>query len=312
LPFAERVDTARAGPETTSIDEREDLEWSREALEVLRTARLEAETTILDEASGAGRDHDLRCSADSHHPRGRMDRHTADVSRKELHLAGVDADPDGQAHLIGGVTDRCCAPDRSLCAGKHRQEAVAGRVHLLAEVALQAGSNHAIVLAKLLLPGRIPKSARRRGRVDDVGHQERRHDPVLARRSPKLLDVAEEVEDDGGLIADDPGIVAGWDIEDLVRPDLDVLAIVHLDRDSARQQVLKMVDLAERLVGLLAQVLGPSEARLDGRISERQGPDAKQVQGDRGQLANLVGFMDALVLDAAHKARVGARDRTVK
>jgi len=125
--------------QTTSVDEREDLEWSREALEVLRTARLEAETTILDEAPGAGRDHDLRCSADGHHPRGRMDRHAADVSRKELHLAGVDTDPDGQAHPIGGVADRCSTPDRSLCAGEHRQEAVAGRVHLHPEVALEAG-----------------------------------------------------------------------------------------------------------------------------------------------------------------------------
>ena len=106
-------------------------------------------------------------------------------------------------------------------------------VHLLPKVALEAGSNKAIVLAKLLLPGRVPESARRRGRVDDVGHQERRHDPVPARRSPELLDVAEEVEDDGRLVPDDPGIVAGWDIEDLVRPDLDVLAIVHLDRESA-------------------------------------------------------------------------------
>ncbi len=73
-----------------------------------------------------------------------------------------------------------------------------------------------------------------------------------------------------------------------------------------------MVNLAERLVGLLAQVRRPSEARLNGRVAESQGPDAKQVQGHRGQLANLVGFMDALVLDAAHQARVGAWDRTVK
>ena len=97
-----------------------------------------------------------------------------------------------------------------------------------------------------------------------------------------LLDVAEEVDDDGRLVADDPGIVAGRDIEDLHRSDLDVLTIVHLDREATGQQQLEVVDLAERLVGLLAQVGRPSEARLDRRVAEGQRPDAKEVQGHRG------------------------------
>ena len=73
-----------------------------------------------------------------------------------------------------------------------------------------------------------------------------------------------------------------------------------------------MVDLAEWLVGLLAEMRRPSEAGLDRRVSELQGPDAKEVQGDRGQLANLVRCVDAPVLDAAHRARVEASDWTVK
>lgn len=57
---------------------------------------------------------------------------------------------------------------------------------------------------------------------------------VLVRRSPELLDVAEEVEEDGRLVADHLGIVAGRYVEDLVGPDLDILAVVHLDREPPR------------------------------------------------------------------------------
>lgn len=64
-----------------------------------------------------------------------------------------------------------------------------------------------------------------------------------------------------------------------------------------------MVDLAEWLVGLLAQMRRPSEARLSGPIPETQRPDAKQVQRDTRQFANLVGFDDALAFDAAHQAK---------
>jgi len=45
---------ARGSRDDRSVDEREDLERSREALEVLRTPRLEAETTILHKAPGVG------------------------------------------------------------------------------------------------------------------------------------------------------------------------------------------------------------------------------------------------------------------
>jgi hypothetical protein len=129
---------------------------------------------------------------------------------RELDLAGMDADADRQAEPIGGFADRCRTANRAERAGEHRQEAIARRVHLLAQVALEPGPDEAVVLAEPLLPGHVPESAGGRGRLDDVGHQERRDDAVLARWSPELLDVAEEVEEDGRLVADHPGIMAGW------------------------------------------------------------------------------------------------------
>ena len=113
-------------------------------------------------------------------------------------------------------------------------------------------------------------------------------------------DVSEEVENNRRLIAEHPGVVTRGNVEDLVRRDLGVLAIVHLDGEPSRQQELKMVDLAERLVGFLAQMRRPSETRLNGRVPESQRPNAKQVQRHSRQLANLVGLVDALALDAGH------------
>jgi len=130
----------------------------------------------------------------------------------------------------------------------------------LAQVALETQAHDAIVLAEPLLPGRLTQPTRGAGRIDDVGHQERRDDAILARRSTELLDVAEEVDKDDRFIADHPGVMPWGNIEDVVRLDLGVLAIVHLDGEPSGQQELKMVDSTEWLVGRLVHVRRPSPA----------------------------------------------------
>lgn len=94
-----------------------------------------------------------------------------------------------------------------------------------------------------------------------------------------MLDVAQEVEEDGRLASDHPGIVAGRNVEDIVRLELGVLAIVHLDREPPRQQELQVVNLAERLVDLPQHVGRPSPARPNPTQADGQGTDSEDVHG---------------------------------
>ena len=162
-PLIQRYAASASG--CRSVDEGEDLERDRNAFELLHAPRLEAEVTILDEAPGARRDHDVGRATEGHDPGGCMDRDTADVTRQQLDLARMDADLDGQPDPGGRVTDRGGTADRTAGAGEHRQEAVAGRVHLFAEVALEPAPDEAIVLTEHLFPRRVPDPAGGRGRI---------------------------------------------------------------------------------------------------------------------------------------------------
>ncbi len=63
-------------------------------------------------------------------------------------------------------------------------------------------------------------------------------------RHTDRADIAGDVDHDDRFIPDDPGIVSGRDVEDVARPELGRLAIVHLDVQATRHQHLEMVDLA--------------------------------------------------------------------
>ncbi len=123
---------------------------------------------------------------------------------------------------------------------------------------------------------------------------------ILARGTPELVDVAEDVEKDRRLIPEHPRVMARRHVEDLVRPDLDVLAICHLDREPPGQQELQVVDPAERLVDLPAHVRRPAEAGLDRSEADRQRADPDDVHRQPWKLEDLVGCIEALALDAAH------------
>jgi hypothetical protein len=100
------------------------------------------------------------------------------------------------------------------------------------------------VVPELLLPDRVAQALRGRGRVDDVGHEQGGQDPLGRGRQGEVLDVAEEVEEHRGLVADDPGVVPRRHLEHIARLELDLLAVVHADAQPPRQEQLEVVDLA--------------------------------------------------------------------
>ena len=81
-----------------------------------------------------------------------------------------------------------------------------------------------------LAPGGVTDSLERRGRVDDVGEEDRGKGP-LARPIGRDPDDprAGPLDSDPRLVADHPCVVAGRYLVDGVRRDVDRIAVVGLD-----------------------------------------------------------------------------------
>ena len=90
----------------------------------------------------------------------------------------------------------------------------------------------------------FPEPLRGASGVDDVGHEDRGDDAFVLSWHADRSDIAEDVHQDDRLVTDDPGIVSGRDVEDVARPELGRLAIVHLHPETTRQQDLEVMDLA--------------------------------------------------------------------
>lgn len=121
---------------------------------------------------------------------------------------------------------------------------VSGGVDLSSAEAIELRADDAIVVGEQLLPGGVSESLGGASGVDDVRHEEGRDDALVLARDGDRPDIAGNVHHDDRLIADDPGIVPGRDVEHVARPELGRFTIIHLDMEATRQQDLEMVDLA--------------------------------------------------------------------
>ena len=117
-------------------------------------------------------------------PRADHHREPRDLALVELALAGVDARADVEPELADALDDRLGAADRPRRAVEGREEAVAGRVLLLAAVARQLAADEGVVTLEQLAPGTVAELGRPRVEPDDVGEEHGREDRVrnLGRR----------------------------------------------------------------------------------------------------------------------------------
>src|SRR4051794_9727753 len=115
-----------------------------------------------------------------------------------------------------------------------------------------------------------------------------------------LRDVA-EVDEDAGLVPDDPRVVPRHDLDELTRRALHLGPVVHLDDHPAGHHVAEVVGLAGFGACDRPDVFLPLPAGL-----ERAAQHGLAVQLDylcvpmRVKLARLVGRVEALGLDSSH------------
>src|SRR4051794_24548419 len=99
---------------------------------------------------------------------------------------------------------------------------------------------------------------------------------------------------DIGLIAHDPAVVPGRDVEDIARAHLDHLAVIHRRRGLAGDDHPDMLDLARRLAKRGADMLGPFPARLISCAADSHPADMDELEASEIELADLVGLLEAL------------------
>src|SRR4029078_10191423 len=94
-------------------------------------------------------------------------------------------------------------------------------------------------------------------------------------------------------MACDPGVVAGWDVHDLVGPDLGFLAGIHPNAEAPAQDQLQRVDLSGGRADEGLHILGPPPARLqDGSSDDQPAAEVDEAAAATPERADRVGGVD--------------------
>ena len=96
----------------------------------------------------------------------------------ELALARVQAGADLEAQRRDAVPERGCAADRACGAVEGGEEAVPGRVDLVAAEALELAADGNTVGLEQLAPAAVAEVSGELGRADEVGEEDRREHAV--------------------------------------------------------------------------------------------------------------------------------------
>src|SRR5579864_8029772 len=102
-----------------------------------------------------------------------MDGDSPDLAVHELALAGVEAGAHLDSEPAHALRDRARAADRPRRAVEAREEAVTGRVELLAAEAGELGTDDPVVVGDELFPPAVAELGCLLRRVDDVGEEHR-------------------------------------------------------------------------------------------------------------------------------------------
>src|SRR5262245_29641451 len=119
------------------------------------------------------RDQDLAGPGLAHDARGLVHRDATEIVADGLDLADVHTGADAHSVARGSGRDRGRAPNRLGWRIERREHAVPGRVDLASAEALELPTLRLEVLRQHVAPRDIADALHDRGRVDDVGEQQR-------------------------------------------------------------------------------------------------------------------------------------------
>ena len=216
-------------------------------------------------------------------------------------LTGVDARPDLDPERADGLGHRGRTPDGSGRPVEQSQEAVARCVHFAAPEPVQLGAQAIVVVEKQALPRRVADASQCHGRIDDVREEDRRQGPLGLQVGSDPEDPrTRELDRVPGLVAHDPGVVPGRDLERVALDDVELGPIVHHDMQLPGDRVPDVAVLARVRVNGRRNVLGPPPARFPDEAPDRRLVEIDDVDPTPREPADLIGAGEALALKTRH------------
>src|SRR3954453_18155351 len=169
-----------------------------------------------------------------------MHRQPAGLTAGDGDFTGMQPGPDLQIQSPHRRRHGSGASDRPCGTIEQRQEPVACGIELAPAPAIELRPHHLVVRDDDPPPRRIAHPAQSRGRIDDVGEEDRGEDALVL--------VGLDAEDCGArdldaverLVAGDPRVVPRRDLIDVARTDLDLRSVVHPDVQDTRKHVPEM------------------------------------------------------------------------
>ena len=229
------------------------------------------------------------------------------VASCHLHLTGMDACAYADAKFAGRHAYAEGADNGPSGTVEHGQEAVTGRAHLTPSMGLQEAADVLAVSCQEPLPRSITKPFCFGRRADDVGEEHGRKDTLARlRRLPKVLDPL-EVNGNVRLVAEDPGVMAGRDVEHVARDDFAPLAVSRFECQAPGEHITDVMELAAVRTDDRLHMGRPTPPRLKDLAADRQGSDPHQFHRAVLEPDCLVGLSVALDLDPGHRREFGRR-----
>jgi hypothetical protein len=140
-----------------------------------------------------------------------------------------------------------------------REQAVSGRVDLVAVVAFQRHPRRLVVCGEHISPGDVAQSFRHRRRVNEIGEQQRDQRPVVCAGEPESREGPQPrpLDLDARLVPEGVPVMTGRDFKDVLRPELERGPVAHHDLEPARQYDPHVTRLAPVPADMWTHVRGP-------------------------------------------------------
>src|ERR1700722_8811178 len=144
-----------------------------------------------------------------------MDREAAHVVAYELDLASMNPGPNRDTEEGDRGTNRPRASNRSRRPVEQGEKSIPSLLNLAAAKAVELEPHPAVMLQQQLAPGKIAKPAQMRSGLHDIG-AEHRGEHALSVGGRGEDSCAREFDRFERLVPNDPRIVTGWEVVNIV------------------------------------------------------------------------------------------------
>ena len=197
---------------------------------------------------GGGRDEHLARLRNARYACGLMDGEAAHIVAYELDLASVNPGANRDTEIIDRGGNRPGASNRACWPVEDGKKSIAGSMNLASAKLIELEPHLAVMRQQQLAPGGIPEPLKLRSRVHDIGEEHGgEHAIPISRRGKDPR--ASELDCLERFAPDNPGIVTGRNVIDIVDHQVGRLTRIALHMELSPKDDTLMMDLAKTGLG---------------------------------------------------------------